>query len=45
MVAEAGASPRVVALIHHHHDALPVDVTEGSLEPDLLAALQAADEA
>ncbi len=45
MVAEAGASPRVVALIHHHHDALPVDVTEGPLEPDLLAALQAADEA
>ncbi len=44
MVAEAGASPRVVALIHHHHDALPVDVTEGP-GPDLLVALQAADEA
>lgn len=45
MVAEAGASPRAVALIHHHHDALPVDVATGSLDADLLTALQAADEA
>ncbi len=45
MAAEAGVLPRAVALIQHHHDDLPAGVAEGPLEPDLLTALQAADEA
>ncbi|MBN1247643.1 MAG: HDIG domain-containing protein [Anaerolineae bacterium] len=50
MTAEVGASPRAVALIRHHHDALPIGLlgaedAGGDLDLDLLAALQAADEA
>ncbi|MBN1246749.1 MAG: hypothetical protein JXC32_03785 [Anaerolineae bacterium] len=49
MAAEAGASPRAVALMRHHHDTLHIEHpgaedAEDDLDLDLLAALQAADE-
>ena len=45
MAAEAGAPPRAVALITYHHDVPSVSDDEAALNPGLLAALQAADEA
>ncbi|MCU0521450.1 MAG: hypothetical protein MUF84_12245 [Anaerolineae bacterium] len=45
MAAEAGAPPRAVALITCHHEVLSASDGEAALDLDLLAALQAADEA
>jgi hypothetical protein len=45
MATGAGASPRAVALIEHHHDRQPAGLSpQGNLNLEWLAALQAADE-